>query len=316
MNEKLNHKASSAPLIVILGPTAVGKTGLAIEVALKLNGEVVSADSRQAYRHMDIGTAKPTPEQKTKVPHYLLDIVEPDENLSVAQYQKMAYETIDTIHGRGHIPFLVGGTGQYITAVIEGWNIPEVPPNPELRAELEAFAEKEGHEALLQRLRALDPVVADKIDPHNIRRVVRAIEVCIESGQPFSQLQHKNPPPYSILQYGLTMEREALYTQADRRVDDMMQQGFLDEVHHLLEMGYGRSLPSMSGLGYAQLAAHLLNGVALDEAVTLTKHATHDFIRRQFTWFRGHDNGILWHNIGETDPQQLAATIVRWIEEQ
>lgn len=315
MIEKQNNKAFGAPLIVIQGPTAVGKTSFAIKLALAFDGEIVSADSRQVYRYMNIGTAKPTPEQRTEVPHYLLDIVDPDENLSVVQFQKMANEAIDAIHVRNRVPFLVGGTGQYITAVIEGWRIPEVPPNPALRAELEAFADKEGYEALFQRLKALDPAAAKKLDPHNIRRVVRAIEVSVGSGQPFSQMQQKNPPPYDILQYGLTMEREALYAQADRRVEDMMQQGFLDEVRRLLGMGYDRSLPSMSGLGYAPLAAHLLDDVPLEEAVTLTKHATHDFIRRQYTWFRGHDNGILWHNIREIDRRRLVETTARWVEE-
>lgn len=316
MVEKQNRKVFRAPLIVILGPTAIGKTGLAIELALALSGEIVSADSRQIYRYMDIGTAKPTHEQRAQVPHYLLDIVDPDETLSIAQYQKMADETIGAIHTRNRIPFLVGGTGQYITAVIEGWNIPEIPPNPALRAELEAFAARQGHEALYQRLVQLDPTAAAKIDPHNIRRVVRALEVCIESGQPFSQLQQKHPPPFNILQYGLTMERQVLYEQADRRVDEMMQQGFLNEVHHLLDMGYDRRLPSMSGLGYAQLAAHLLDGVPLDEAVTLTKHATHDFIRRQYTWFRGHDEGILWHNIHDIKLKWLIESTAQWIQEQ
>jgi tRNA dimethylallyltransferase len=306
---------NGSSLIVILGPTAVGKTSLAIELALALDGEIVSADSRQVYRRMDIGTAKPTLEQRTTVPHHLLDIVDPNENLSVSQFQKMAYEIIDAIQARNRVPFLVGGTGQYITAVIEGWSIPEVPPNPALRAELEAFAERQGHEALFHRLKLLDPVAAESIDLHNIRRVVRAIEVCMESGQSFSQMQKKKPPPYDVLQHGLTMEREKLYSQADQRVDDMMKQGFLDEVRRLLEMGYDRSLPSMSGLGYAQLAAHLLDEIPLEKSLTLTKHATHDFIRRQYTWFRGHDNGILWHNMGETGQQRVIETARRWAEE-
>ncbi len=305
----------SGELVVILGPTAVGKTGLAIDLALALNGEIVSADSRQVYRYMDIGTAKPTAEQRSQVPHYLLDVVNPDENLSVAQYQTMAYDSIDAILARGRIPFLVGGTGQYITAATEGWNIPEIPPNPALRAELETFAQNEGHDALLKRLAQLDPVTAQKIDPHNIRRVVRAIEVSIESGQPFSELRQKRPPPYTILEYGLTMERAALYQRADNRVDQMMDQGFLDEVRCLLDMGYDRSLPSMSGLGYAQLAAHLLDHVPLDHVIASTKHATHDFIRRQYTWFRGHDRGIVWHNIQQLDLKRLINATERWILE-
>lgn len=307
-------RLSGNPLIVILGPTAAGKTDLAIDLAMALNGEIVSADSRQVYRQMDIGTAKPTAEQRGLVPHHLLDVVNPDENLSVAQYQIMAYDAIDAILARGCLPFLVGGTGQYITAVTEGWNIPEIPPNPDLRAELEAFARSEGRDALLQRLAQLDPATAEKIDPHNIRRVVRAIEVSVESGQPFSELQQKHPPPYTILEYGLTMERDALYKQADQRVDQMMEHGFLDEVRRLLDQGYDRSLPSMSGLGYAQLAAHLLDQISLDQAIARTKHATHDFIRRQYTWFRGHDRGILWHNMQEIELKRLINTTFRWIQ--
>jgi tRNA dimethylallyltransferase len=289
------------PLIVILGPTGVGKTGLAIQLAQAIQGEIVSADSRQIYRYMDIGTAKPTAEQRALVPHHLLDVVDPNENLSVAQYQNLAYDSINAIHGRERIPLLVGGTGQYITAVIEGWSIPEVPPNPALRAEMEA----QSKDVLLQRLEVLDPVTAARIDRNNLRRVIRALEVCIESGQPFSDLQQKHPPPYKITQYGLAMEREVLYKQVDKRVDEMMEQGFLDEVRGLLEMGYDRSLPSMSGLGYAQLAAHLLDGVPLEDAVNATKSATHDFIRRQYTWFRGHDSGILWHNIQDISVEKL-----------
>jgi tRNA dimethylallyltransferase len=315
MTKKQNRKVSSVPLIVILGPTAVGKTGLAIDLAVALNGEIVSADSRQVYRYMDIGTAKPTAEQRGLIPHYLLDVVNPDDNLSVAQYQRLAYYAIDRIHARSRIPFLVGGTGQYITAVIEGWSIPEVPPNPSLRAELEAFAKNEGADALLGRLAQLDPDTAQKIDPHNIRRVIRAIEVSVESGQPFSELQQKHAPPYTMLEYGLTMERDALYQRADIRVDQMMEQGFLEEVRRLLDMGYERSLPSMSGLGYAQLAAHILDHVPLDQAVASTKHATHDFIRRQYTWFRGHDRGVVWHNIQQIDLKQLISASQRWLQE-
>jgi tRNA dimethylallyltransferase len=198
------------PLIVILGPTAVGKTDLAIEIAQAIQGEIISADSRQIYRYMDIGTAKPTTQQQKAAPHHLLDVVDPDENLALAQYQKMAYQTIADTHQRGHTPMLVGGTGQYITAVVEGWTIPEVPPNEELRAELETYASEQGAAALHERLRQLDPAAADNIDYRNIRRVVRALEVGIESGQPISELQRKRPPPYRTLTYGLTLEREPL----------------------------------------------------------------------------------------------------------
>jgi tRNA dimethylallyltransferase len=304
------------PLLVILGPTASGKTNLAIEIAQAVNGEIISADSRQIYRFMDIGTAKPTPAQQAVIPHHLLDVVNPDENLSLAQYQRLAYDIITAIHERGHLPMLVGGTGQYITAVIEGWTIPEVPPNEALRAELETFAAEQGAMALHERLAQLDPTAAENIDYRNVRRVVRALEVCIESGQAISELQRKRPPPYRMMTLGLTMDRDRLYEIADWRVDQMMEQGFLEEVQRLLATGYNRKLPSMSGLGYAQLAAHVLDDRPLADTIVDTKHATHDFIRRQYTWFRGHDSDILWHNIEQLDRAALIEATARWVQEQ
>ncbi len=303
------------PLIVILGPTGVGKTALGVEIARTLNGEIVSADSRQVYRYMDIGTGKPHAQQLAAVPHHLLDIVNPDDNLTLARYQKLAYAAIDDIHQRGKLPLLVGGTGQYITAVVEGWSIPEVPPDEKLRAELETFAVEHGSETLHERLRQMDTEAANNIDHRNVRRVIRAIEVTTITGQKFSDLQRKMPPLYRMLHLGLTMaERAQVYERADQRVDAMMAAGFLDEVRSLLEMGYPRTLPSMSGLGYAQLTTHLLDGVPLEEAVAKTKNDTHDFIRRQYTWFRGHDLGTLWHNSNEIQTDVLieqVATFVR-----
>ena len=241
------------PLIIILGPTAVGKTGLAIEVAKRINGEIISADSRQIYRSMDIGTAKPTSEQQAAVRHHLIDVVNPDENLSLADYQKLARTAIDNIYAKGLVPLLGGGTGQYITALVEGWSIPQVAPNEVLRAELEHFAEQEGAAALHKRLEAIDTKAAANIDYRNVRRVIRALEVCIIAGEPISELQRKQPPDYDMLHIGLTLERERLYMQADKRVDMMIGEGFLHEVEGLLKAGYSRKLPSMSGLGYAEL---------------------------------------------------------------
>ncbi|MFN8373967.1 MAG: tRNA (adenosine(37)-N6)-dimethylallyltransferase MiaA [Anaerolineae bacterium] len=300
------------PLIVILGPTGVGKTALGIEIARALNGEIVGADSRQVYRYMDIGTGKPDAAQCAAVPHHLLDVVTPDDNLTLARYQKLAYAAVDNIQQRGKLPLLVGGTGQYITAVVEGWSIPEVPPDEQLRAELEAFAAEHGAEQLFARLRQVDAEAAANIDYRNLRRVIRAIEVHTLTGRKFSELQRKTPPPYRMMHIGLTMaEREQVYARADVRVDAMIAAGFVDEVRRLLEMGYPRTLPSMSGLGYAQLAAYLLDGEALDEAIVKTKNATHDFIRRQYTWFRGHDAGSLWHNVEDVQTDVL----LRQIEE-
>jgi len=281
---------------VILGPTAVGKTGLAIDIAEAFAGEIVGADSRQIYRHMDIGTAKPTAEEQAQVPHHLIDLIDPDDNMSLARFQRMAYATIDAIHARGRLPLLVGGTGQYLTAITEGWSIPEVAPNDALRADLETFAAEQGPDALYARLRDRDPEAADRIHPNNIRRVIRALEVCLETGEKISDLQRRKPPPYTILELGLTLERHILYQRADARIDQMMAAGFLAEVEQLLSMGYSHRLPSMSGLGYAQLATHLRDRLPLQQAIADTRTATHDFIRRQYTWFRGHDGGILWHN--------------------
>ncbi len=303
------------PLLIILGPTAVGKTGLAIEVAKRIGGEIISADSRQIYRTMDIGTAKPTPTQQLEIRHHLIDVVNPDENLSLADYQKLARTAIDDIHSKGLVPLLVGGTGQYITALVEGWSIPRVPPNEALRAELEVFAEQEGAEALHNRLKAIDAKAAANIDYRNVRRVIRALEVCLIAGEPISELQRKQAPDYDMKHIGLTMERENLYQQADRRVDMMMQEGFLPEVEHLLNAGYSRKLPSMSGLGYAELTAHLLDSLPLEEAIIRTKHNTHDFIRRQYTWFRGHDPGILWHNIDNNSIEIIFDIVDDWLKE-
>ncbi|MCC6801297.1 MAG: tRNA (adenosine(37)-N6)-dimethylallyltransferase MiaA [Anaerolineae bacterium] len=307
--------STGEPLLVVLGATAVGKTALAIDLARALDGEIVSADSRQIYREMDIGTAKPTPEERAQAVHHLIDVVAPDKDLSLAQYQRLAYDAIADIHCRGKLPLLVGGTGQYITALLEGWSIPEVPPTLALRAELEAQAESGGVEALYARLLALDPQAAEFVEPSNLRRIVRALEVCIETGQPFSAQRGKQPPSYRVMTYGLTMERERLYARADLRVLDMMARGFLDEVRALLDKGYDRRLPSMSGLGYAQLAGHLLDGVPLDEAIRATQTASHRFIRRQYTWFRGHDHAILWHNVDSTARAELIEAAARWLHE-
>lgn len=301
------------PLLILLGPTGVGKTELAIELALRLNGEIVGADSRQIYQYMDIGTAKPTGEQQSLIRHHLIDFVAPDANLSLAEYQDLAYRCIDDLHAKGKLPLLVGGTGQYITAVEEGWSIPRVPPNHELRAELEAFVAKHSAGALHEQLRLADPVAAERIHPNNYRRVIRALEVHRLTGQTISRLQEKTPPPYRILTLGLRLDRALLYPRVDARVDRMIEAGFVREVQNLLNLGFGRDLPAMSGLGYLEIAEHLLDDTPLDLAIERTKFNTHDFIRRQDVWFRGHDNGILWHNVEEIDADSLAKIVTDWI---
>jgi len=302
------------PLIIILGPTAVGKTKLSIELAQQLNGEIIGADSRQIYRYMDIGTAKPSPEEQAQVPHHLIDIIDPDYNLSVAEFQDMAYQKINDLHNQNKLPFLVGGTGQYISAVAEGWSIPRVPPNPEIRAELEAYVIEHDAQALHEQLQQVDAVTAEKIHPNNVRRVIRALEVYRVTGEPISKLQVKKPPPYRILTLGLKLDRNILYPRVDKRVDTMIEQGFIEEIQKLLDMGYSRTLPSMTGLGYLEIAEYLLDEEPLDEAVQKTKFSTHHFIRRQDVWFRGHDNGILWHNVEELDVNIIEQSICDWLE--
>ncbi len=301
------------PLIIVLGPTGVGKTDLAIELALRLNGQIIGADSRQVYRHLNIGTAKPTAEQRAEVPHHLVDFIEPDYNLSLAEYQDHACQTINSLHQQGILPMLVGGSGQYITAVEEGWSIPRVAPNLELRAELETFVANNSPQALHDQLRQVDPVSAEKIHPNNTRRVIRALEVHRLTGQAISKLQEKRPPPYRIRSIGLRMDRAKLYPRVDQRVDRMIEAGFVAEVRGLLDMGYDRYLPSLSGLGYLEIAEHLLDGKPLEAAIERTKFSTHEFIRSQDVWFRGHDDGILWHNVEQLESASLARDLQSWI---
>lgn len=304
---------TGSPLIIILGPTAVGKTATALELAHHLNADILSADSRQIYRHMDIGTAKPTAEQQAYVRHHLIDLVDPDDTLSLAQYLRAAREAIQQQHEAGRIALLVGGTGQYITAIEAGWSVPEVPPNDALRAELEAFARDAGVNALHARLATLDPAYAARTHPNNVRRVVRALEVCLTTGSTMTHLQQQQPVPYRILRIGLTLPREPLYARADQRVLQMIKAGLVDEVRGLLARGYAPSLPSLSSIGYQEIIAHLNGQLTLDEAITRIQFNTHDFIRRQEVWFRGHDYGILWHNMDATINQTIIATVMQWL---
>lgn len=304
------------PLVLVIGPTAVGKTDTAIMVANALNAEVISADSRQIYRKMDIGTAKPTPDQRAQVPHHLVDFVEPDAAYNVTDFQQQAIHLIDDMHTRGVVPMLVGGTGQYITATIEGWRFPNVAANPQLRLELEAFAAEHGWQALLEKLNTLDPITAARIDGKNIRRVVRAIEVCVESGQPFSAFQKKDPPPYDKISFGLTMEPRAnLYERADRRIETMLQQGLVEEVQSLSDDGYDWSLSSMHALGYLQIGWYLQGQMTLDAAVHELKRATHLFIRRQYTWFRKYNSSAIWLESNDLAAQTMIDRLHEWMQQ-
>ncbi len=300
-------------LIVIVGPTAAGKTALSIPLAEALGGEIVSADSRQIYQGMDIGTAKATPAERSRVPHHLLDIVRPDQVLSVTEYQRLAYAAIDDILRRGRLPFLVGGTGQYVHAVIEGWTIPAVAPQPELRRVLLAQAEAEGAEALHRRLAALDPLAAARIDYRNVRRVVRALEVCLATGRPISAQQRKQPPAYRILQLGVTRPRPELFARVDARVEQMIAAGLVEEVQRLSAAGYGWDLPAMSGIGYRQIGQYLRGEITLAEAVAQIKRQTRRFIHQQNTWFRPDDPAIRWLHPDQTPVAVLRDEIAAWL---
>jgi len=277
------------PLLVIVGPTAAGKSAVAVECCLRLGGEVVSADSMQVYRHMDIGTAKPTPQERRDVPHHCIDLVEPDEEYSVARYKADAEAAIADISARGKVAVLCGGTGLYVKAVLYGLDLPIVAADWELRRRLEEEAQRLGPEALHERLRHGDPTAAARIHPHNVRRVVRALEVYVTTGRPMSsyhRLDHVPSPNYNVLAFGLNLPRAELYRRIDARVDAMMQRGLLEEVRWLLDHGYPERLISMKGLGYSQLAAHLRDETDLDRAVYLVKRDTRHYARRQLTWFR------------------------------
>jgi tRNA dimethylallyltransferase len=302
-------------LLTIVGPTAVGKTALSLHLAEALDGEIVSADSRLFYRGMDIGTAKPTAEDRARVPHHLIDIAGPDEAVGLAEFHEQAYVAIDDILTRGKLPLLVGGTGQYVRAVIEGWCVPRVSPDADLRAELEAEAEREGHEALHGQLIQLDPAAAEKIDPRNVRRVIRALEVCIITGRPISEQQGKRPPPYRIKQIGLKMERAALYARADARIEAMMAAGLEEEVRRLVDVGYGWDLPAVSGLGYVQFKPYFEGEATLEEIVEEIKRATRRFIRHQYNWFRPSDSAIQWFDAAETSPAAIESIVKTWLDE-
>jgi tRNA dimethylallyltransferase len=284
-------------LVCIVGPTGAGKTMTALQISRAFTSEIVNCDSRQIYRHMDIGTAKPTREELSMVMHHLIDIADPDDEISLTQYQEMAYRAINEIQSRGVLPLLVGGTGQYFWAVAEGWQAPKVPPDTELRHNLEKQVKDKGASSLYDELSVVDPAAARKIDPRNIRRVIRALEVFRIRGVRFSELQDKKPPPYRILIVGLTADRQELYLQVDKRVDQMIGHGLVSEVKQLIEMGYGDNLPSMSSIGYRQICRYLRGELTLEEATQQIKFETHRYIRQQYTWFRLKDERIHWFNI-------------------
>ncbi len=298
----------AAPRVLfIVGPTASGKTAASLELATHAHIEIVNADSRQVYRGMSVGTGKPTPEQLASVPHHLIDVAAPDERYNLARFLAEARVAIADITSRGATPVVVGGTGQYVWGLAEGWHAPAVPPNQVLRAELAEEARLHGPETLHERLRAVDACAADAIDPRNVRRVVRALEVWHETGAPFSRQRRKSPPGFEPVVLGIAPERALLRQRADDRVDAMLTGGWPEEVRELLRAGYGPELPSFSSVGYREVAAYVQGSMTLEETAERVKAATHRLIRRQATWFKATDERIAW----SPDATSLAANALR-----
>ena len=276
-------------LIVILGATATGKTSLAIALAKHLNAPILSADSRQVYRHLDIGTAKPTIEERQGIPHYLIDIIEPDQTLTLADYQDQAQTLIAKFHAQGVTPILVGGSGLYIKAITAGLKIPRVAPQPELRSQLEGL----GQNYCYQVLKQVDPVGANKIHANDQIRTLRSLEVFYVTGQPLSEQQYEQPPSYPIVQIGLECDDlEAYRKLVSDRTEQMLLNGWLDEIRDL-QQRYGKDLPILRTLGYGEMSDYLDNKTDLETAKLLTVTHTCQFAKRQRTWFRGSGNGNL-----------------------
>jgi tRNA dimethylallyltransferase len=303
-----SEPARLADLVVVLGPTAVGKTHLGIELGLHFDGEVVNADSRYLYRGFSVGVAKPTLEERHGVPHHLIDILEPSDEMSLAIFQDRANSAIRSIHERGRLPLFIGGTPLYVNCVVEGWKIPAVPPDPEFRRRLESQVEREGVQPIWNRLRAIDPAAAERTGP-NPRRIIRALEIYEKTGVPMSEQESRGPRPYRTLELGLWMPRDRLYSAIDRRVDHQIESGLVEEVSGLLDAGVDPSSPAFSSLGYRQLVPYLRGEQSLDEAIERIKFDTHRYVRHQETWLKRNERLI---RIDVTEPGwvERSATLV------
>lgn len=315
------------PLLVVVGPTAVGKTAVLLELAPRLDAEVVSADSMQVYRGLDIGTAKPTPEERQRVPHHLIDVAEPGERFTVARYQQLAREVIADIHRRGKLPILSGGTGLYVQAVLEPLLFPDAGEDLELRARLAREAEEKGPEALHRRLAEVDPPAAARLAPKDLRRIIRALEVYERTGRPISQLQQEarqagKVPPYRTLKIGLIRPRPILYARIEARVDEQLREGLLDEARRVLALvragGAGRAgeKTALQALAYKELFPYLEGQERLETAVARLKTAVRRYAKRQLTWFR-RDPEIVWVDLeAYPDPAAAAAALERLVRDR
>ena len=290
-------------IVVLTGPTAVGKTKLSIELAKKIGGEIISADSCQVYKHMDIGSAKIRPEEMGGISHFLVDELEPSEEFNVVVFQQKTKQYMKEIYERGHIPILVGGTGFYIQAVLYDIHFSVDDNNHQIRKELESMASEKGPEYMHEELRKIDPASADVIHANNVKRVIRALEYYKLTGQRISEHneeQRNNESPYDFSYFVLNDHRELLYERIDKRVDEMITEGLVDEVKHLKELGYDRSYVSMQALGYKEIFGYLEGEISLDEAIYIIKRDTRHFAKRQITWFK-REKEVLWVNKPDFD---------------
>ena len=310
----LAGEGSKLPLIVLVGPTAVGKTELSLQLAERLNGEIVSADSRLFYRGMDIGTAKPSAAERARVPHHLIDVTDPDQTWSLSLFQKAAEEAIADIHARGRTPFLVGGTGQYVHAVTHGWTPPAAAPDASVRTELEALVEANGYQWLYEELIKVDPEAAERIDPRNVRRTIRALEVFRLTGRKFSTQRGQAEGPYRLLTVGLIRPRPELYARVDARIESMFANGLLDEVRGLLAKGYSPDLPAMTSIGYRECVDVLAGRITVEEAKVRMRHTTRVFVRRQANWFKLEDPSIHWFEAGSLKREEVERLIAKYLE--
>lgn len=285
-----------SPLIIITGPTAVGKTALSIQLAKQIGGEIISADSMQVYRHMDIGSAKVTKEEMDGVSHYLIDVLDPSEEFNVVLFQQMAKSAIEEILSHGHIPIVAGGTGFYIQALLYDIDFTETKEDRSLRHELEGLAETQGLEELHRRLKEVDPVSAEMIHAHNVKRVIRALEFYNQTGEKISEhnaKEREKESPYNFLYYVVNTDRSVLYERIDRRVDGMVTNGLVEEVVKLKEMGCTKEMVSMQGLGYKEILSYLEKECSLEDAIYILKRDTRHFAKRQITWFK-RERDVRW----------------------
>ena len=308
-----NHRApqtAASPVVFVIGPTAAGKSRLALALARRFDGEIINADSRQVYRLMDIGTAKPGPTEQAQVPHHLIDICDVGDEFNLASFLSMSRSAIQDIQGRDHLPVVAGGSGQYVWGLVEGWQVPAAPPQPQFRRDMLEEAQRNGPMSVYQQLELADPERAAQLDPWNLRRVIRALEV-FHFRQPSSDTSKQERQPLEdCLIIGLTMPREQLYQRIDQRVDRMLASGLLEEVSGLAAQGHTLGQGPLSSPGYRELGQYISDEIALEEAVQRTKFQTHRLARRQYSWFKLQDPRINWLDASDSRLETQAEALV------